>query len=174
MIVVLVDIYVDPSRLDEFQGPMTEIAQKCAKEPQCSMFNVYRDEKEPGRHTIVEHWDMTPEQFMTVSLATSKSLCERESYGRLTSTGANEQAVLQAVRRGYEVNVDEGARDQNDDSVASGDFDKWSALCECLRQTETACANLEKKQANRLKSEWIFILSSLVLARPCCHSLAGL
>lgn len=68
MISTIVHVYINPAKLDEFEAALDTIAQEVVKETTLTFFNLYHDVDEPGHYVMVEHWELTKDEFMNVGV----------------------------------------------------------------------------------------------------------
>lgn len=60
-----VTVHVAPRDVDRFFAAFKPVFNKIIAEPECLMFEVYRDPREPGKISWVEDWSKSPLWFRT-------------------------------------------------------------------------------------------------------------
>ncbi|KAK3063546.1 hypothetical protein LTS18_014671 [Coniosporium uncinatum] len=62
------EIFVDPSNADAFIAALKPAADKAFAEPECTLFQAYQVDDEPGHFVLIENWTEDKEWLMTASL----------------------------------------------------------------------------------------------------------
>lgn len=67
---LFVTFHIDPTRTEEFKAAHRPVWAACAAEPECLLFDVFRDQDadRPGRFRFVEVWAATRAWFEAVQL----------------------------------------------------------------------------------------------------------
>jgi len=61
------EIFVNPSNADAFVAALKPAADKAFAEPECTFFQAYQVDNEPGHFVLIENWTEDKEWLMTVS-----------------------------------------------------------------------------------------------------------
>lgn len=66
--IILVKIFLDPSRVDEFMPLFKPCYDAITAEPECTFFEVAISKENPGQMTFWEGWSISKEEFETVCM----------------------------------------------------------------------------------------------------------
>ncbi|KAF2174205.1 hypothetical protein M409DRAFT_16472 [Zasmidium cellare ATCC 36951] len=84
---LFVTFHIKPDLIEDFLSAHRPVWAACAREPQCLLFDVFRDPQTPGKFRFIEVWDESREWFETQQMtkpyyetlwAKSKPTWERE------------------------------------------------------------------------------------------------
>ncbi|KAI1077746.1 hypothetical protein F5B20DRAFT_252015 [Whalleya microplaca] len=65
---IFVTFYIKPSMVEEFKIAHRPVWAACAAEPECILFDVFRDPEQPGYFRFIEVWNESREWFETKQL----------------------------------------------------------------------------------------------------------
>lgn len=74
---VTIDLSINPSKVDEFLAFIKDIAPDTRAYDGCKLFDIWKDQDQPGRVLFYEIWDSRPHQEKYLAWRTETGLMDK-------------------------------------------------------------------------------------------------